>query len=44
MEGWIWLIWFRIFKTGWILWTRQGNFGFHKMLEISLPAEELLAS
>jgi hypothetical protein len=31
-------------KRGRLLQTRQGTFGFHKMLEISCLAEELLAS
>jgi hypothetical protein len=41
---WTGLIWLRIETSGWLLWTRQWTFGFHKMLGNSWVAVQTAAS
>ena len=38
------MIWPRIMKRGWLLWTRNGTFLLHKMRGVSGLEEEMLAS
>jgi hypothetical protein len=43
-DGRVWtgFIWLRIWTSGELLWTRQWTFGFHKLLETSWQAKQLL--
>jgi hypothetical protein len=39
---WTWFIWLKIWTSGELLWTRRWTFGFHKLLETSWQAKQLL--